>query len=50
MCSEDEKVKDLDEAVEYLHKRAGQVWLEPNSMLFRHALDYEVKLNDFLTD
>ena len=34
MCSEDEKVKDLNEAVDYLHKKTGQVWLETNSTLF----------------
>ena len=34
MHSEDEKVKDLDEVVDHLPKKAGDAWLETNSMLF----------------
>ena len=44
------KVEDLNEAVKYLCRKAGQVWLETNSTLLQHALDYEAKLNDFLTE
>ena len=34
MHSEDEKVEDLDKAVKYLCKKAGEAWLETNSALF----------------
>ena len=34
MRSEDEKVKDLNEVVDHLCKKAGEAWLETNSMLF----------------
>ena len=49
MCSEEEKVENLNEAVDHLHKKAGEAWLKMNSTLFHHALKYETKLNDFLT-
>ena len=34
MHSEGEQVQDLDETVDHLHKKAGEAWLETNSMPF----------------
>ena len=34
MHSKDEKVKDLDEVVDHMCKKAGEAWLETNSTLF----------------
>ena len=48
--SEEEKVENLDEAVDCLCKQAGEAWLDMNSILFCHALKYETKLNKFLTE
>ena len=48
--SEEEKVKEFDEAIDPLCKRAGESWLETNSMLFQHALEYEAKLNEFIAE
>ena len=50
MHSKGEKVKDLNETVVYLCRKAGEVWLETNSMLFWHVLEYEAKLNEFVTE
>ena len=49
MCSEGEQVKDL-EVVDHLCKKAGNVWLETNSTLFQHVLEYEAKLNEFIAE
>ena len=50
MCSEEEKVKEFDEAIDHLCEKAGEAWLETNSTLFCHALEYEAKLNEFVAE
>ena len=50
MCSKEEKVENLDEAVDHLCKMAGEAWLKMNYTLFWHGLEYETRLNDFLTE
>ena len=37
------------EAIDCLHKEAGKAWLDTNSTLFCHALEYQNKLSNFLT-
>ena len=44
------EAEKLDEAIDHLHKEAGKVWLDTNSILFCHALEYQNKLSDFLTE
>ena len=34
MHSKGEDVQDLDGAIDHLHKKAGEAWLETNSTLF----------------
>ena len=50
MHSEEGKVENLNEAVDHLCKEAGEAWLDMNSTLFHHTLEYQNKLNDFLTE
>ena len=50
MHSEEEKVENLNEAVDHLCKKASEAWLETNSTLFHHTLEYETKLNEFVTE
>ena len=33
-----------------MRKEAGEVWLDTNSILFRHTLEYQNKLSDFFTE
>ena len=50
MHSEGGEVENLNEAVDHLCKEAGEAWLGTNSTLFRHALEYQNKLNNFLME
>ena len=49
-CSEGVEAEKLKEAFDCLHKEAGEAWLDMNSILFHHALEYQNKLSDFLTE
>ena len=40
----------LNEAIDCLQKEAGEAWLDTNFILFCHALEYQNKMNDFLTE
>ena len=40
----------LDEAIDHLWEEAGEAWLDTNSILFHHALEYQNKMSDFLTE
>ena len=40
----------FDETIEHLWKEAGKAWLNMNQMLFHHALDYQGKMSDLLTE
>ena len=42
--------KKIDEAIERLWKEAGEAWLDTNQMLFHHALDYQSKMSNLLTE
>ena len=42
--------KKIDEAIDCLQKEVGEAWLDTNSTLFCHALDYQNKMSDFLTE
>ena len=43
-------VKKIDEAIERLQKEAGEAWLDTNLILFHHALEYQNKMSNFLTE
>ena len=36
--------------MDHLHKEAGKAWLDIKSILFHHALEYQNKMSDFLTE
>ena len=40
----------LNEAIDHLWEEAGKAWLDTNSILFHHALEYQNKMSDFLTE
>ena len=40
----------LDEAIDHLQNEAGKAWLDMNSILFCHTLEYQNKMSDFLTE
>ena len=42
--------KKLDEAIDCLWEEAGKAWLDTNSILFCHALEYQNKMSYFLTE
>ena len=42
-------VEKIDEAIEHLREEAGEAWLDMNSILFHHALEYQNKMSNFLT-
>ena len=48
--SEGVEAEKLDKAFDCLRKEAGKAWLDTNSILFHHALEYQNKLSDFLTE
>ena len=37
----------LNEAIDHLQEEAGKAWLDTNSILFRHAFEYQNKMSDF---
>ena len=41
--------KKLDKAIECLQEAAGEAWLDTNSLLFSHALEYQKKMIELLT-
>ena len=43
-------VEKLDKAIDHLWEEAGKAWLDMNSILFHHALEYQNKMSDFLTE
>ena len=44
------EAEKLDEAFDRLHKEAGEAWFDTNSIIFCHALEYQIKLSDFLKE
>ena len=48
--SEGVEAEKLDEAFDCLCKEAGEAWLDTNSILICHTLEYQNKLSDFLTE
>ena len=44
------EAEKLNEAIDHLCKEAGKAWLDMNSILFHHTLEYQNKLSDFLTE
>ena len=48
--SEGVEAEKLDKAFDHLHKEEGEAWLDTNSILFHHTLEYQNKLSDFLTE
>ena len=46
--SNEESTEAKDKAIEELLNRASEAWLQTNMSLFKHVLDYEVKLDVFL--
>ena len=49
--SKGEGVSDekLDEAIEHLREAGGVAWLDANSLLFSHALEYQKKMVELIT-
>ena len=49
--SEGEGLSDekLDEAIEHLREAGGVAWLDTNSLLFSHALQYQKKMVELIT-
>ena len=43
-------VEKLNEAIDCLQEEAGEAWLDTNSILFHHALEYQNKMSAFLTE
>ena len=43
-------VEKLNEAIEHLREEAGEAWLDMNSILFCHALEYQNKMSNFLRE
>ena len=43
-------VEKIDEAIDCLWEEAGEAWLDTNSILFHHALEYQNKISNFLTE
>ena len=39
----------LDKAIEHLREAGGMVWLDTNSLLFSHALEYQNKMIELIT-
>ena len=50
MCSKGGEAENLDEAFDCLCQQVGQAWLDTNSILFCHTLEYQNKLNDFFME
>ena len=48
LWSDEESTEAKDKAIEELLNRASDTWLQTNALLFKHVLDYEVKLDTFL--
>ena len=46
--SEGVEAEKLNEAFDHLHKEVDEAWLDTNSILFCHALEYQNKLSNFL--
>ena len=50
MIREGASVDKLDEAIDHLWEEAGDAWLDTNSILFHHTLEYQNKMSNFLTE
>ena len=42
--------EEVDEAIDCLRAEAGEAWLEMNSILYHHALDYQEKMTEFVME
>ena len=42
--------EEVNEAINHLRTEAGEAWLETNSILYCHALDYQEKMTEFVTE
>ena len=42
--------EEIDEAIDHLRVEAGEAWLEMNSILYHHALEYQEKMTEFVTE
>ena len=42
--------EEIDEAIDCLRVEAGKAWLEMNSILYCHALEYQEKMTEFVTE
>ena len=41
---------EVNEVIDHLRVEAGKAWLETNSILYCHALDYQEKMTEFMTE
>ena len=44
------EAEKLNKAFDCLHQEVSEAWLDTNSILFRHALEYQNKLSNFLIE
>ena len=44
------EAEKLNEAMDHLRKEAGEAWLDTNSILFHHTLEYQNRMSNFLTE
>ena len=42
--------EEVDETIDCLRAEAGEAWLEMNSILYCHALDYQEKMAEFVVE
>ena len=42
--------KKLNESIDHLRKEAGKAWLDTNSIIFHHTLEYQKKMTEFFTE
>ena len=42
--------EELNEALDHLRVEAGEAWLEMNSLLYCHMLEYQEKMNEFIME
>ena len=42
--------EEVKEAIDCLRAEVGKAWLETNSILYHHALDYQEKMIEFVAE
>ena len=50
MCSEGDDDDECERSIKGLHKKASKAWLDTNSTLFQHILEFETELVDLIME